>query len=191
MFILLLLIGVSTCQHTKTFTEKWNITHNDNYYFYDSETFGMDFQPCEDMSYKKFKMFIDENVNCEGIWCMGYGYLCKNNDTDCYQPDYIISSELEEYNKDIMANMVLSYGKWNFEIKKLLETNYSDSLIEKEIVYTNERVSKAREWIKSCHIIKRMDKSISIVTIIFLPTGIFIAIIIVSLYKLYVYCKKK
>jgi hypothetical protein len=148
IYILLFIVGVNS-QHTSSFLEYWNKFGNDNHYFYDSFTFGMDStSPCMKISNNtEYRRFVNSQP-CSGYWCIDNTFKCKGDNQNCYNVEHIIDKRVVGDNGNIYGNLVMAWGRWNQELGHL---KYEDSEKEKEIVYGVERVDRAKNIIVQCN----------------------------------------
>lgn len=147
-------------KHTKEYEENWDKTKNENNYFYINETYGMDIyeNPCEEIKYnEKYRKYIKKIIGCEGEWCIEGEFKCKKDGKrtrECYEAEHIIDKNGPEYkgcNKNIAGNMVMANGKWNGQLGNVARNDYESSKKEKEEVYGEERMKRAREIIERCN----------------------------------------
>lgn len=156
MFILLLIACVFA-QHTKIYEENWNINGNANNYFYHRGTFGKDVydDPCVKITNNaQFRNYINENIICEGKWCIDSKFN-TNKKRDDYEVEHIIDLNGPEYNScgctSIVGNLVMAYGRWNAGLGGLAKHNYTNSEKEKTIVYGKYIMDSVRNVIEKCN----------------------------------------
>ena len=149
--------GISNTQFYKVTGE-----NNDNRQYFDPSTFGMDIysDPLKLMrSNNEFRKYVNYNVKCTGKWCkstvLGKKFLCDKYKTDCYHVEHIIDIKGSEFAscsecKNIVGNMVMSYGKWNSALGGLARYHYEDAQYEKSLIYGNNRINKAKQLIEQC-----------------------------------------
>lgn len=196
MLLIILMISSTLCQHTEVYNQHWNENHNNNYYFYDPMTFGMDYDPCQKLDNttkfknKDFKIYISEQVQCLGEWCTNDGYFCKGDNKNCYNVEHMIDEngpELKDYDKNIFGNLVMAYGLWNQQLGWIAWYDYSASAAEKEEVYGKDRMDKARNLIMTCN----QPNTINIAVIIALVIATIVLCAIYPLYRCYNNAKER
>lgn len=161
-FVLLCILFGST---TKIFTELWRGKQsNDNYYFYDERTFGINIysDPCTKINDNNvFRKYIKNNIKCVGQWCINNDWICSDTkkgvkkSNNCYHVEHIIDISGPEYRdnpdiKNIAANMVMAWGRWNSALGGLAKNNYQISQNEKEIVYGKNIIELVKKKILEC-----------------------------------------
>lgn len=146
-------------KHTEAYDD-WLTIGNNNYTFHDIRTFGFKFMsPCTKISSNTvFRNNIKKNFNCVGKWCKYVDnqptWSCKaGRDDECYHVEHIIDRGGPEFtddncNKEIAANMVMSWSKWNTDLGKLY---YDSNINEKTEIYTDDMMRMARYYIKTCN----------------------------------------
>lgn len=86
---------------------------------YIGNAFGID--PCTPMGKDAYISLLKKrSITCDGKWCVDGEWKCNwGNSEDCYNLEHIIDTKNSnpefgtEYNKNIVANYIFSYGKWN------------------------------------------------------------------------------
>jgi hypothetical protein len=116
--------------------------------------FNKMFDPCQQIDRKKFiKILVDNNIACSGSWCVDNNYKCLKGKTDsCYHCEHIIDkknseSEYSGYNKDILGNVIMAYGRWNMQIGQL---SWRDIKEEKREIYGTKIFNQAEYYVKYC-----------------------------------------
>jgi len=145
-------------KHTSIFNEYWNTYGNTNNMFYHPDTFGKNIytDPCEKITYNtKYKNYVNQYINpCIGKWCIDYKFNCLQYNSSCYQVEHIIDKKGQEYDIEctlIAGNLVMAYGKWNNGLGGFAGSNYTNSVIEKTIVYGKEIMDDVRHIIETCN----------------------------------------
>ena len=129
--------------HSKFYLD--NIKYNnDNYQFFDPNTFGIDIyeDPCEPIKNINFKNKINIVSECIGLWCVNKSFNCKNHMTqECYNVEHIIDTKGMEFKdpscKNIAGNLVMAYGRWNSQLGARAKYHYDDNMNEKNMIYGN------------------------------------------------------
>ena len=164
VIIAVILQSLVHAQHTKVFDKYWNTIGNQNNFFFVNTTFGHLYNPCGTLSDNRvFRTFMNNITNCTGNWCINSQFKCRlGKNADCYHVEHIIDRngpELDEFNKDIFGNLVMSYGRWNMQMGHLQRANYTALSIEKTIVYGNYNVELARYWIQKCNQVNTINNT--------------------------------
>ena len=118
---------LSTYKHTSTYNEWKNGQFKQNDFFMEESymhPYGIN--PCTKITSREmFINILEKNgVTCKGKWCDEKGgYSCKKGDSrNCYNMEHIIDvknslPEFDEtYDREIVGNLVMAYGKWNQDI---------------------------------------------------------------------------
>lgn len=144
-------------RHTNVFIKYWD--DNTNFSFFDNRTFGymIYYDPCENYDSaklrNKFRNYINKNMKCIGKRCEKTGFTCLDSKVNCYHVEHIIDENGPEYenkDKNIMANLVMSWGTWNVALGGLARNDYNSSIHEKKIVYGEHVINKVRSIIEQC-----------------------------------------
>lgn len=146
------------CSIETRHTQFYDDNHNGRMVmFYDSNTFGMDIHdtPCKKITNAKFRQFVNEKVVCKENLCNNGQYYCKySSDKDCYHVQHIIDKYDPELQCgdciDIVGNMVMVNGRWNNELHCMAIKYHDDSVNEKNIIFGQDIVERARAQIKQC-----------------------------------------
>ena len=188
-FLVIGLLETTAQMHTQFFEKNWALVGNNNSYFFDSATFGVNYpiDPCTPNSENnnhKFKNYVDSMTECTGQWCINDEFKCVRGDSrKCYNTEHIIDlngPELQEYNKNIFANLVMACGIWNQQMGRLQVRSYSALINEKETVYSFEVVNLVRQMIIRCHGSQASTNfsSIMIAGIVISSLGLFLLVIV-------------
>jgi hypothetical protein len=144
--------------HTKIFNDEYIKISNANSYFYDENSYGLNyFNKCTSFSIaNKYRKYIQKNIPCTKEWCIDNEWKCVINGkktNDCYHVEHIIEKDIcGNCNKNIAGNFIMAYGRWNTQMGNLGQKyNHSIVLNEKRIVYGDEIVNQAIESIKYCN----------------------------------------
>ncbi len=148
--------GSSDAIHTETY-EQW-ISGQFNDTFYLENTF-LNKHRCFVLSGNNrerrsqyLKLLTRHNIECQGSWCINGHFECKRYDSkQCYNIEHIIdikNSILPQYNKNIVGNIIMAYGRWNQEMGYM---TWDHVETEKREIYGNYIVDQAIENIKYCH----------------------------------------
>lgn len=143
--------------HTSIYVEKWDVNRNDNNLFFDSYTFGIYLNflnPCARMTNYIFRYHVNKHMNCNGKWCRNGKFIYESVDKS-YEVEHIIDKNGPEFSncsecKNIVANYVFSYGKWNRQLGKFTKNKYDSVVNEKNIVYGSLITNTVRAQIKLC-----------------------------------------
>jgi hypothetical protein len=151
MISLTFIADIEQKNHTNIYNEYWkNVENpNNNYQFYDPNTFGVNIykNPCKVIKYNKnFLNTINQNIKCKGKWCINdiFGN-CQGNARNCYEVEHIIDKggpHLPGYCKNIAANLVMAWGKWNSQLGNMARYDYNASYEEKHEIYGETMISK-------------------------------------------------
>lgn len=84
-------------------------------------------QPLSDDSTERRNQYVgllrQRNIGCSGSWCIEGQFRCRyGNSQDCYNLEHMVdlqNSMLGEYNRNIVGNIVMAYGKWNQQVGSL------------------------------------------------------------------------
>lgn len=97
------------------------------------------------------KILKDYGVECTGDWCVNGKFDCRQKDSrNCYNLEHIVdlrNSVADGYNKNILGNMVMAYGKWNQEMGGM---KWPKVEVEKRRVYGDTIVDHAIANIIEC-----------------------------------------
>ena len=160
MFILYLFIHLVLSQepHTDQYN-KFQSCELDKLFI--QNTYGGLFNnPCQQMNSEKFKkMLVDNNISCDASWCFkkdNYGCQLVGNKL-CPNTEHIIDLNQagQEYNncdKNILGNMVIAYGQWNYEVgtKNPFRGNWENIKREKTEVY-KDIFNMADFYVRNCN----------------------------------------
>lgn len=142
--------------HTKVYIDFLE-NNNDNKLFFDHSTFGINLytDPCTPIKTNNhFRKYIIDHSICDGKWCVDAKFKClENKKADCYHVEHIIDVRDGEFSsckrcKNIAANFVMAWGRWNMALGGL---NYTNSIKEKENVYGKDLVDRIRNKIYECY----------------------------------------
>ena len=120
--------------HTTIYNNEWEGRGNEDDYFYDIDTFEIDeIDLCENFNNNdKFRKKINENVLCDGRWCVDDIFSCKDT-TECYHVEHIIDKRAyPDECVNIAGNLIMAYSKWN---QGLGGMSLEDSISEKKEIY--------------------------------------------------------
>ena len=105
----------------------------------------------------KFRNFVNKKIQCTGIHCIDNQFKCRQGgNKDCYHVEHIIDENQGDLItckngcKNIAANLVMAWGRWNSALGGLGHVNYKESLSEKIRVYGKRRVENVIEQILLC-----------------------------------------
>lgn len=156
----IILVDAVEKRHTKVYNEYWLNDGNSNRNFFDERTFGVNLKnkihPCKVIKNVEFRQIINSNFPCSGNHCVDDVFKCnKNANIDCYHVEHIIDINGPEYKscndcKDIFANKVMAWGRWNSALGGLANRYYNDSMSEKEEIYGTDMVARVRRQIEIC-----------------------------------------
>lgn len=150
MFLILLISYIHCIYCAKTNSNKKHSDIYNNYKnnefpisdFYMKNTFGgnlLSIDKCK--PYTTRKEFINTlnrlNIKCSGKWCNCDGTYKYISLYKSYEIEHIIdlkNSELNNCNKNIYGNIVLTYGLWNRQVGNL---NWNNAKKEKSEIYGN------------------------------------------------------
>jgi hypothetical protein len=133
---------------------------NIGYNFFDPTTFGMDVyeDPCTKInSNSEFRTNINNKIVCVGQWCSNDSmFKCeKKNTNNCYHVEHIIDTNGGEFKnaecKQIVGNLVMSYGMWNVQLGSQASKNYTNNINEKIEIYGSNKINKVRNIIIQCN----------------------------------------
>lgn len=154
---ILVCVFVRGQRHTGAFNEWWSKSGNTENRFFIESTLGLNTpDPCREFNRGRgFRNYLEnQNIYCYGKWCNGGTFGCtKHGTANCYHVEHIIDLNGPVANardKNIVANMVMAWGKWNMGLGGLARKYYADSDAEKTIVYGVEVMNAARGWITHC-----------------------------------------
>jgi len=148
-------------QYTKLYSQYWNSTQNSKNYFYDPSTFGINIaqqpgmDPCEKMSNQKFlKLLKNNHIDCSGQWCINNQFgQCGKGGQQCYQVEHIFDQQGCTYSVDdtnILANLVMAYGKWNQQVSHARMGSCARALNEKSFIYGKNIIHDVEQQINRC-----------------------------------------
>lgn len=146
---------ITESKHTDYFNQ-WIIDGNEENYFYDSNTFGLDYDvACAVMTNSAFRSYINSKMECNGVWCDANDkFTCVTSRSDCYHVEHILDENGPEFNidcKQIAANRVMAYSQWNMNLGRIAVNNYQDSLDEKKTIYSEDIIDRVRRKISRCN----------------------------------------
>lgn len=156
--------GLYTC-YTNV-CEQLQYQNNNNYQFFDPNTFGQAIHPDPTniiRSNSQFRDFVNSNVDCTGKYCVKknneYSFSCSGRGSkDCYHVEHMYDVNGNDPGipamcrscKNIPGNMVMAYGRWNSALGGLAGSNYTLSKMEKISVYSLLNMVNARNSIAAC-----------------------------------------
>ena len=154
----LLILVVSVCAVTRVY-DRYGHLENAGYVMFDDRTFGMDLypDPCTRVSVnKKFRDVVNNAMPCVGQWCINGKFACtRTNNVDCYHVEHIFDTKGDDFYgqpdaKDLAANLVMSFGRWNSALGGVANRYYQDSKDEKLLVYGIDRMRQVYNTIQMC-----------------------------------------
>lgn len=150
--------GSSTTVHTQTY-EQWKAGVFDKTFFLPN-TF-LDKHRCLSLSedgrerrQQYLELLEAEGIQCTGDWCIDGEFRCPyGNSKSCYNMEHIIDIKnsmpaLAGWNKNIVGNIIMAYGKWNQDLGSMRWDNVES---EKREIYGNDIVNRAMLNIQFCH----------------------------------------
>jgi hypothetical protein len=156
----IILVDAVEKRHTKVYNDYWADSGNNDRNFFDERTFGVNLKnkihPCKVVKNGEFRQIINSNIACKGNHCVNDVFKCnKDSNVDCYHVEHIIDINGREFPtctdcKDIFANKVMAWGRWNSALGGLAHRYYNDSISEKEEVYGIDMVARVRRQIEIC-----------------------------------------
>lgn len=162
LFLIILFIVIVPCsayKNTQCYRSFWNTKHNSNYQFFDDRTYGslVYDDPCTPIAdNRQFLNFINQNIKCSGAWCIGGKFgSCLGSGRNCYEVEHIIDYGGSEFGKNsacknIAGNMIMSWGLWNGQLGTIAARDYDSNMHEKEQVYGEDLIIRARQNIARC-----------------------------------------
>jgi hypothetical protein len=172
LFFALTTLALAEYQHTNVYANNWD--SNKNYYFFDPNTFGINVydDPCTPININQdFRAYVNKNVKCDGMWCIDSTFKCgRNGNTHCYHVEHIIDINGPEFGcdtcKNIAANLVMAWGRWNMALGGMAKYDYNSSSHEKSLVYGEGVMSQVRLEIERCQqLSKRRSEAQRTVTV--------------------------
>ena len=145
--------------HTNIYQTYWINNMNDNFVFYDPNTFGINLysDPCTIInSNTVYRNYVKKNIICTGKWCVDNEYKCgTGSKRNCYEVEHIIDTNSPSFNQDenckkIAGNLVMAWGKWNAALGGKYP-DYPAIENEKNTVYGSKLVELVKEQIKLCN----------------------------------------
>ena len=155
--------------HTTSFNENWLKHENKDFTFYDSDTFGINIYSNSCVIIKNnnvFRNYVKKNIECTGKWCIEQEFKCgAGSKRNCYEVEHIIDIKnpmFDDNCKNIAANLVMSWGKWNAGLGGMYP-NLNNIEQEKNIVYGSYRVNQVIDQIQFCNkeCINKLDISMA------------------------------
>lgn len=201
LLIILSVLGITPpLEHTPAYNEFYIQDGNTNFMFFDSFTFGINIytDPCTPISPNTvFRSFVNSKVTCSGAWCIDGLFKCEKTSkgvpkTECYDVEHIIDKNGPEFkycNKNIAANMVMAWNKWNTQLGFRLD--YDSNIHEKELVYGKEMMDSVRKQIQLCNVGCENDWTPLTYNFGVLEINIIIFISSIMLTCCLLHCKKK
>jgi len=121
---------------------------------------GLFNDPCQQMYSQKFKqMLVNNNVSCDASWCLekdDYGCQYAGNRL-CPNTEHIIDlnqagSDYNNCDKNILGNMIIAYGQWNYEVGtgSSFKSNWENIKREKTEVY-QDIFNMADFYVRNCN----------------------------------------
>lgn len=112
-------------------------------------------QPLSENSSQRRNQYLEllrqRNIGCSGSWCIDGEFKCQfGNSQDCYNLEHIVdlqNSILEEYNRNIVGNIVMAYGRWNQQVGSLTWPRVEAEKIE---IYGRQLMEEAMLAIVEC-----------------------------------------
>ena len=160
MIIVLYLCLINAQRHTKIYKNDWEKFNNADYRFYDPNTFGVNIYSgddgCEIITNQQFRNEINTGIDCTGMWCTDDNkFRCLPNSLNCYHVDHIFDLHGTNFQnceecKNMAANRVMIYGRWNSALGGLARNNYQDSLNEKEEIFGEKIMNKVYQKLLYC-----------------------------------------
>lgn len=102
----------------------------------------------------QYLAYLSQNqISCAGTWCQNQSFRCLPRGTlDCYQVEHIIDQttndpELDRYEKNILGNLIMAYGRWNNQVGQLA---WSHVEVEKSEVYGSLIFETAKAYVIQC-----------------------------------------
>ncbi len=165
--------------HTLEYTQNYNSNGNDNNYFFDSNTFGVDLiekynlNPCEKYDRTKFiKLLYKYNIKCNGCWCTSNNCGHTYKKYGCYEMEHIFdkdgcqftdsgdvlrkevsqSDTLPSGHKGVklyLPNLVMASRKWNRQVSHRI-LGCVGTLKEKTQIYGQNKIDKITQLLGNC-----------------------------------------
>ena len=145
--------------------------------FFNNETFGLRLfgdDPCRIVTNQKFREMINDYFDgCTAeYWCVNGRYSCpRYTKRNCWEVEHIYDVNRPEFDniKNIIANRVMAWGKWNGALGKL---SYEWSLREKRDIYGNETMQNVYDALEYCRRRKPQRSKITTLVLILLYIGL-------------------
>ncbi len=117
--------------------------------------FGRGYDPCEIVTTNSnYKDIMNKYIVCKGPHCINDKFGCKLGDSqNCYNVEHIYDKKGCRYNgneANIMANLVMAWGKWNQNVSHTRIGSCAAAEAEKEKVYGKEMMVKVKGQIEFC-----------------------------------------
>ena len=112
---------------------------------------------CQDLGETRptyLNILQQRRIGCSGSWCINGQFRCNyGKSQECYNVEHIVDSqnsipELADYNKNILANVIMAYGCWNQQVGQL---RWESVEAEKREIYGNALMDSAINAIIRCH----------------------------------------
>lgn len=108
---------------------------------------------CDFYSTKAYRQYVKANIPCTGNWCRNDEFACLGGyrDRECYHVEHIVDrrnsiGQNDDPAKDIGANYIMAYSRWNMELGKLC---WEDVQAEKAEIY-GEIFNQAKQAVTEC-----------------------------------------
>lgn len=113
--------------------------------------------PCSKSRERFIGMLLVRNVSCDASWCVNTtSFACSPGNYNCPQVEHIIDqnqagSEFDGFDKCILGNMIMAYGKWNNHVGTMsgFKQNWTAISHEKRQVY-GELFESAQNYVIRC-----------------------------------------
>jgi hypothetical protein len=123
-----------------------------------NETFNFETicKPLPKAPRKTYIQFLNNSgIECSGSWCIDDQFKCLPHNLDCYHAEHIIDlndecslPDVKNMEKNILGNLIMSWGRWNMQIGKL---KWEHVEMEKRTIYGDEIVDMAIYYITKCN----------------------------------------
>lgn len=155
--------------HTQEYTQNYNSNENNNNYFFDSNTFGVDLvekyreDPCKKYNREQFiDLLYKYNIRCNGYWCTknncyndGYAkpYITYK-EYGCYEMEHIFDKDGCQFtdSRDVklyLPNLVMASRKWNREVSHS-RLGCIGASKEKTQIYGQNKIDKITQLLENC-----------------------------------------
>jgi hypothetical protein len=131
-----------------TLYPKWKEIENENYYFYNPDTFGINIakDPCATVT--RSKLINALNNKCVGKWCKNGKFECGGTGRECYEMEHIVDKNCKGSN--VWANVVMAYGKWNIVVSNKPMGGCLNAFHEKTEIYGKVMTDKVKKQLDLC-----------------------------------------